>query len=560
MLNLNTSCLHSLQSQKGIGLILLFLAILAAGTVFILANSGPDNSRVNRENSTTASLARAKTALLAYASSYYLRQSTSGTSHAGIHGLLPCPEKASSPADGSSAPNCGTTHASSLGRFPWRSLDIQALTDASGECLWYAVSGGFFNFPKSSLTNDDTPGKFQIFNQNGSLHAGATPEDRVVAIILAPGLPLTGQTRLAATSGLPCKVSKDNVSAADYLDSHLGINNSIVDETNNDLIEQFINTSSLSDNSPINDRIITITSREIFDAIKKQTSLYDTKMLNLGVELSNCLINYSIATNDIVNPPSTCATDCDAARDLCLLNATTGRDRSACNKERNKCRKTCPASTGKGKGKGGGGGGGTTTSYQLPWPAAVDLGFADFRVNASYTDMDASTVNTQGHLGRLALDITNSNAVTGNSSVNNSFLDFCAISLTSESGLLWQHWKDHWFYVVGKDFTPGSTQASTTCTLCPKYQGNTNNYAAMLIFSDERIGTQLRRTNETENPDPAIANSKYSILNYLEGSNASNYIDTDGDKTYATYSVTDTPNDLLFCIPSDMSAVIGVCP
>ena len=250
MLNLNSYSFHSLKSQKGIGLFVFFLAILAAGTVFILANSGPDNGRVNSENNTTASLATAKTALLAYASSYYLRESTTGTSHAGIHGLLPCPEKASSPADGSSSPNCGTTHASSLGRFPWRSLDIKALTDASGECLWYAVSGGFFNFPKSSLTNDDTPGKFQIFNQNGSLHAGATPEDRVVAVVLAPGLPLPGQTRLAATGGLPCKVSKDNVLASDYLDSHLGINNSIVDDSTNDLIEQFINTSSLSENSP----------------------------------------------------------------------------------------------------------------------------------------------------------------------------------------------------------------------------------------------------------------------------------------------------------------------
>ena len=487
MLNLNSYSLHSLKSQKGIGLIVFFLAILAAGTVFILANSGPDNGRVNSENNTTASLATAKTALLAYASSYYLRESTTGTSHAGIHGLLPCPEKASSPADGSSSPNCGTTHASSLGRFPWRSLDIKALTDASGECLWYAVSGGFFNFPKSSLTNDDTPGKFQIFNQNGSLHAGATPEDRVVAVVLAPGLPLPGQTRLAATGGLPCKVSKDNVLASDYLDSHLGINNSIVDDSTNDLIEQFINTSSLSENSPINDRIITITSREIFDAIKKQTSLYDTKMLNLGVELSNCLVNYSIAANDIVNPPSACVTDCDAARDLCFLSATTGSDRKACNKTRNDCRKACPKVKVKVKGKPLV----ATTSYQLPWPAAVDLGFADFRPNASYTDMNAADINTQGLLGRLAFDITNSNAVTGNASVNNSFLDFCAIDLTSESGLLWQHWKDHWFYVVGQDFTPGSTQASTTCTLCPKYQVNTNNYAAMLLFSGERTGNQL---------------------------------------------------------------------
>jgi len=531
----------------------------------LLANNAPEDGRVTSENSTTASLATAKSALISYATSYYLRESSTGTSHAGIHGLLPCPEKSTSPADGTSAPNCGTTHASSLGRLPWRSLQIQPLTDSNGECLWYAVSGGFFNFPKSPLTNDDTPGKFQLYNLNGSLHKGATAEDRIVALVIAPGRPLPGQNRLAAVSGLPCKVSKDNVVAASYLDNYQGINNASVNGSTNDLIEQFIQANALSDNTSLNDRFITITSREIFDAIKQQTSLYETKMLNLGIELSNCLIDYSIASNDSVNPPSSCKTDCDAARDLCFLSASTGKERAACNRARNDCRKNCPSGGGggggKGKGKGGTGGGATTTTaFQLPWPAPVDLAMADFRPNASYLDMDAATAGSQGYLGRLPYDISNSDAATGNSSSTNTLLDFCGITMDSESGLLWQNWKDHWFYVIGKDFEPGSTQASTNCTQCPSYQASTNDYAAILIFSSERLPGQFRRTNETENPDPAFAQSKYSINNYLEGSNASNYIDSVGDGTYANYLPSDTPNDLLFCIKSDMSSVSGVCP
>jgi len=548
---------NTYRSQYGASLIVFFLAIIAAGSVFLLVNSSTDSTHTDNQNTTTESLSRAKTALLSFATSYYLRQTLSGTPHAGFHGHLPCPENSTSVADGRSALNCGGAYTSALGRLPWLSLGIEPITDSSGECLWYALSGDFYHWPKPSMTNDDTPGKFQIFNHNGNLLTGSTPEDRVIAVVIAPGRPLTSQNRPSATANLPCKVSRTNAEANQYLDNYQGINNASVDTATADSIEQFITSTGLTDNTSINDRIVSITTKEIFDSIKQNSSIYTNKIRNLGVELSNCLITYSVDSHNSSpsSPPTSgCQTDCDAARSLCFLSATSGPQRAACNRARNDCRRACPSG-------GGGAGGGSTTAYQLPWPSPVDLNLADFRLNASYLDMAASDVSIQGSLGRLPWDISNSNSVTGVSIINdNTLLDFCSIPLDSESGRLWQNWKDHWFYVVGKDYQPGNTQTSTNCTLCPDYQSNTNDYAALLIFSAERNSGQLRRSNDTESPNPAFMDSKYSISNYLEGSNASNYIDLDGDKSYANYSITDTPNDMLFCIKSDMSAVTGVCP
>ena len=551
------------QSQQGASLIVFILAIIATGAVFIISTSGPEDERVRSENNTSASLAKAKTALLSYAVTYYLTQSTGATPipHAGRHGLLPCPEQPSGfNGEGNSSNQCGATHTNSLGRLPWKHMGIEPLKDSSGECLWYAVSGGFYNTPRSEMTNDDTPGMFQIFNENGSVIQGLTPEDRVVAVVLAPGMPVNGQTRSSATLNSPCKVPGSPIDATDYLEFYQGIDNSSVNNVNPDVVDQFINSNGLKNNPLFNDRMIFITAGEIFDAIKQQQSMYDSKITLMGTELANCLINYSITADDIVNPPSTCSSDCTAARSLCRLSATTGPEKAACNKTYVSCRKSCGGSSGKGKGKGKGGpgGGSTSTAYQLPWPAAINLN-ADYRLNNSYQDLSASQASSsnQGLLGRLPFNISNSNAATGISTANNTLLESCGISIPGETGLLWQNWKDHWFYVVGRDHIPGSTQSSS-CTNCPSYNGN--RYAAILIFSDERIPGQLRRTNDTENPDPVLNNSKSMITNYLEGSNATNYIDGDGNKNYAVYSPGDNENDRLFCIQTDMSEVTSECP
>lgn len=603
---MSSSKIHmtNIKSQNGAGLIAFFMAVILAGTVFLLANTGPDTGRLDNENATSSSLAKAKEALLSYAASYYLRQSTGAPPipHAGYHGLLPCPEESHSPNDGQEAGNCASQHANSLGRLPWQTLNIPPLKDASGECLWYAVSGNFLNSPQPAMTNDDTPGMFEVFHDNGTIYKGTTAENRVVAVVIAPGGPVANQTRTNATSGLPCKVAYDVVIESDYLDTYQGINNAVVDETNPDLIEQFINSTGFADNTQFNDRIITITADEIFNAIKRNDSLYADKIgdpgvavpgsdpiadiQELGAALGVCLIEYAaegfVSGNNntqTCTTITTCNRECDDSRDLCLLTAAPGLETAACNQIRRDCRRVCrdecitnagnpgnsgnnpgnsgnnPGNSGNNPGNSGnnpGNSGGAGNNFRLPWPAPINLA-TDYRLDANYTD--TTNVGADGYLGRLPFDISNSSATIG--IADPDIFTSCDLSNTNlEMFTLWQNWKDHWFYVVGSDYAPDSAVATVSpCINCPQVDGG-NRHAAILIFSDERINGQLRRTNETENPDPALADSKGTLQNYLEGSNLANQGDNNGSGNYGI----NNQNDRLFCINDAVDTVTECTP
>lgn len=556
----------SISRQRGAALIILFMAMVLAGTAFYLSQETPEQGRTTNANNTSAALSKAKAALLSYAVSYYLLESTTGTPHAGRHGLLPCPERTTGHnGEGNSSSQCGIQHSNSIGRLPWKHLDIEPLKDATGECLWYAVSGGFYNTPKSPMTNDDTPGMFQIYNQSGTLSKGGLPENRIVAVVISPGTPITSQSRSGATTE-PCKVPGDTVDITQYLESYQGISNSAVTESTADTIDTFIQSDGLNSNPQFNDRIITITAAEIFDAIKQNTTYYNTKIQTLGTNLAECLMDYGNAngmSSDTCSTLSTCSSDCSDAYNLCMADADSDKDEKKCDKNLKKCDKKCtkdckkqakPAKPPKPPKGGGGGGGGTgATYYRLPWPAPVNLA-ADYRPDDSYVDLAASDIAANGLLGRLPFDISNSSTQIGSAS-NTLFTECQMDTLDVEMFTLWQNWKDHWFYVVGSDFAPDATAAPTTpCTNCPTVGGT--EYAAVLIFSDERINNQLRRTNETEVSNPALADSKASINNYLEGSNQSNYPDTNGNGTYGTGN----QNDRLFCISEDLTTVTECTP
>ena len=534
--------------QRGVGLIIFFLALILAGSVFLLTHIEPEQGRVVGEAKTSRSLAAAKQALLSYAASFYLLQSN----HLGRHGILPCPEIATSASEGSQINMCEGANISSLGRLPWKTLDIQPLKDSAGECLWYAVSGGFKNNPASLMTNDDTPGMFRVFKEDGTLLMGDTAENRVAAVIISPGKPLPGQARPNATANSTCMVTRDVAENAvtNYLDNHRGITNASVDTANEDEIDTFITASGLSDNPGLNDRIITITTDEIFDAIKKSTALYDDKIGALGDALGKCLANYAVAGATTSSNPSTCPglqgcrIDCQNASQICHAAATTGPEHKQCNDERKACRDQCDADCASSGGSG-------STNYHLPWPAPVNLNPQDFREDDSYDDLDQAGVTDpttgQGYLGRLP-NITDDSLLDNPGSDPNIFTTCDLETSSPEMHTLWQHWKDHWFYVVGEEFSPTGTNGSPSCTNCPQLNGGTR-YAAILIFSDERTNTQLRRSNKTEDPDPALDDSKADIENYLEGSNFNNYPDGSGNGNYGVNNV----NDRLFCIKEDLS-------
>ena len=134
-----------------------------------------------QERRTLQSMQAGKAALIAYAASRSWRYSSAYDQP----GALPCP------ADddlGVTALNCTST-ATQVGRFPWKTVGASELRDGSGQILWYALSG---NFRKSSATvdtviNSDTQGALTV--------TGSNPANNAVAVIIAPGPALIGQTR-----------------------------------------------------------------------------------------------------------------------------------------------------------------------------------------------------------------------------------------------------------------------------------------------------------------------------------------------------------------------------
>jgi len=534
--------------QQGAALLVFFVVLILAGSAFLLTNTPPESGRVQAENRTSEALASAKQALLSYAVSYYSRDNDPGR-----HGILPCPERASAYnyVDGNTSAQCGNEHSNSLGRLPWRTMKMPPPRDGAGECLWYALSGGFYNSPESPMTNDDTPGMFELYDASGNQLAGNTPEERIVALVIAPGVPLAGQTR-SAQSDLPCKQRGDLIDSGDYLDSFLGINNATDSDTIEDQVDSFITATGLTNNNNLNDRIITITSAEIFDAIKARPALYDDKIAELGQVLGQCLIGYAQVAALAIDTAAgggggglqTCYDGCNAANNACRLAASSDPEIVACINNRNSCRTTCLNAAG-------------VADYRLPWPAPVNLN-SDYRVDDNYIGLGD---DSQGYLGRLAFSFPAASGLIGIAEDNllNETDSDCELEHNQNPELftLWQHWKDHWFYVLGSDFAPSlaMTPASVCNSNCPQVDGGARQ-AAILIFSGERINNQLRRSNETEDPDPPLAQSKGSLANYLEGSNLNNYQNDDYNGNYGV----NNQNDRLFCINSAMNNVTECTP
>src|SRR3989338_9260654 len=161
--------------------LMVMLVIMVMGISAVLINSlSASRLKHARQKTTSSALAQAKEALVSYAITY-------GDTHAGqVHGYLPCPDIdgkdiSGSPAEGSTKLSCGVKNVSSMGRLPWKTLELPALRDGDGECLWYAVSGTYKHNPKTDLMNLDNSGLFEILDTSD-----ATIAQNVVAVVFAP--------------------------------------------------------------------------------------------------------------------------------------------------------------------------------------------------------------------------------------------------------------------------------------------------------------------------------------------------------------------------------------
>lgn len=209
-----------MNNQQGASLLAFVMVLVVASSFFLL--KALSNNSIERDKITSAVLAQAKDVLIGRAVMDSERP-----------GRLPCPDTND---DGIAEPFAGNDCPSYIGRLPWRSLGVAELLDASGQRLWYVLSSSLGNNNLALPINSLTVGELTV-----------GPQSQLVAVILAPGQPLSGQT------------ARPSNSAGDYLDG------SNADGDTNYLAGPVTNL--------FNDRLLTISPDELFRTVVKRVAV-----------------------------------------------------------------------------------------------------------------------------------------------------------------------------------------------------------------------------------------------------------------------------------------------
>ena len=164
-------------TQRGYAMLGIIAAVGIATTAVVVTSLSATAVRNEQSRKDSNALAVAKQALIASAASSNTRP-----------GSLPCPDIDN---DGiSDVQNISVVDspcAARIGRLPWQTLGLADLRDASGERLWYAIS---LNFQDTSANQINASANGQL-----TLTDNTQTTTGVVAIVLAPGKPVSNQSR-----------------------------------------------------------------------------------------------------------------------------------------------------------------------------------------------------------------------------------------------------------------------------------------------------------------------------------------------------------------------------
>ena len=261
------------NTQHGAALLIFALVLISVLLGGFLSRLNSATQEHQRDRIASESLARAKEALIGYAISYRDKHPNQ------VFGFLPCPDTDN---DGDADPDCGIKDVSVIGRLPWKTLGLPPPRDASGECLWYAVSGHFKPPPATESLNWDSLGQFIVQDPAGTTLAGVNANERPAAVIFAPRSALTAQSRA------PAGVSQcgGNNDPAAYLEGvgALGAGDTTITLSNADSIQ----------NGNNNDQGLWITGKEIFDRIIRRSD-FKTDIDALVDDVANHLNNQNPA-------------------------------------------------------------------------------------------------------------------------------------------------------------------------------------------------------------------------------------------------------------------------
>lgn len=269
--------MRSLRRQAGFSLLLYVLMVMAMGGFLLegYLQRAREEAETRKELFDRDVLMQAKAALLQYAYNYPVFAGQGP-------GRLPCAD-----TDNDGLSNTNAVKCVSVGRFPWNEpeLAVNELRDASGERLWYAVSGTYATnvlnnspyVPASSkhaggkrFVNSDAVGTITIKDQAGQvLYDGAV--DGVAAVIIAPGPVIdrngTLQDRQASNGDDPDDLVADTdpaiVNPVNYLDLNGAQDNATLTHLDSNDGLQLGPVTNANNEIVVNDHIVFITAEEI---------------------------------------------------------------------------------------------------------------------------------------------------------------------------------------------------------------------------------------------------------------------------------------------------------
>ena len=302
--------MKTIKNQRGYALLVFIALLITAAATLAVKIISNNNTQLARDKITAAALAQAKEALIGYAATY-----RDTHSNLPLNGYLPNPDLGpglNSP-EGSAA-GSSSRDISIIGKFPWRELGLQPLSNGSVECLWYIVSGRFKNQSKTNSLNWDTQGQIDVIDINGDSIVG-----NLAALVIAPGKPLDGQTRnLVDASHTRCS---GNYDARNYLDAYnladavAGTVNYFVGSTNNSRSPDTSNKTFVqAGNDHYNDQMLFITADDLFRTIIKRNDFpYEIQIFMNDSDLMHEVSTITVSTDNKGTGNLTCGhiTDSD---------------------------------------------------------------------------------------------------------------------------------------------------------------------------------------------------------------------------------------------------------
>ena len=277
------------QRQRGAAILIMTLILMLGLITLFTFRMDRKAPELEADRKTAMALAQAKEALIGYAASVDL------STNAPRPGDLPCPDIDN---DGDAEASCGNASGSTgqnrrLGRLPWKTLGLPDLRDGYGERLWYAVSNNFKNNTRTPILNSDTSGTITVRNSNGNVIFDATATTGAIAVIFAPGSPLTRQGGYAQNRVcVPCDAqevctaapatSTPRCNSINYLDIAVGEDNTNFGDGAPDGFIQGPNISAAGV-TILNDSLITITPGDLMPVLEKR----------VAGEVRTCLTEYA---------------------------------------------------------------------------------------------------------------------------------------------------------------------------------------------------------------------------------------------------------------------------